>query len=74
MAADFMNLDIKALVTLTSDLSTKDLERDFQCILTPQGTFYKVYFDMYLTLDGSEFKAELVCQGDVMGRCVVEFE
>lgn len=30
---------------------------------TPQGTFYRVYFDIYLTLDGSEFNAELVCQG-----------
>ena len=27
---------------------------------TPQGTFYRVYFDIYLTLDGSEFQAELV--------------
>lgn len=74
MAADSINLDIKALVTLTSDISAKDLERDFQSVLTPQGAFYKVYFDMYLTLDGSEFKAELVCQGDVIGRCVAEFE
>ena len=24
---------------------------------TPQGTFYRVYFDIYLTLDGSEFNA-----------------
>lgn len=37
---------------------------------TPQGTFYRVYFDIYLTLDGSEFSAELVCQGEVMGRYV----
>lgn len=61
-------------MALTSDLSTKDLEQDFQSVLTPQGAFYKVYFDIYLTLDGSEFKAELVCQGDVMGRCVAQFE
>ena len=40
---------------------------------TPQGTFYRVYFDIYLTLDGSEFNAELVCQGEVMGRCTSRF-
>lgn len=40
---------------------------------TPQGTFYRVYFDIYLTLDGSEFSAELVCQGEVMGRCTARF-
>lgn len=40
---------------------------------TPQGTFYRVYFDIFLTLDGSEFNAELVCQGEVMGRCVAKF-
>jgi hypothetical protein len=40
---------------------------------TPQGTFYRVYFDIYLTLDGSEFNAELVCQGEVMGRCTARF-
>ena len=32
-----------------------------------------VYFDIYLTLDGSEFNAELVCQGEVMGRCTARF-
>jgi hypothetical protein len=41
---------------------------------TPQGTFYRVYFDIYLTLDGSEFNAELVCQGEVMGRCTSRFK
>ena len=35
---------------------------------TPQGTFYRVYFDIYLTLDGSEFNAELVCQGKFFRR------
>ena len=40
---------------------------------TPQGTFYRVYFDIYLTLDGSEFNAELVCQGEVLGRCTARF-
>lgn len=68
------DLDVKALVTLTSDLSTKNLEDDFQSIVTPQGTFYKVLFEIYLTLDGSVFKAEVVCQGDIMGRCVEKFE
>ena len=47
-------------MTLTSDLSRKNLEKDFERMDTPQGTFYRVYFDIYLTLDGSEFNAELV--------------
>jgi hypothetical protein len=65
-----MLLGIKEVVTLTSDLSRKNLEKDFERMDTPQGTFYRVYFDIYLTLDGSEFNAELVCQGEVMGRYV----
>jgi hypothetical protein len=64
---------IKEVVTLTSDLSRKNLEKDFERMDTPQGTFYRVYFDIYLTLDGSEFSAELVCQGEVMGRCRARF-
>ncbi|KAL2871919.1 Hsp70 family protein [Aspergillus lucknowensis] len=64
---------IKEVVTLTSDLSRKNLETDFERMDTPQGTFYRVYFDIYLTLDGSEFSAELVCQGEVMGRCRARF-
>ena len=64
---------IKEVVTLTSDLSKKNLEKDFERMETPQGTFYRVYFDIYLTLDGSEFSAELVCQGEVMGRCRARF-
>lgn len=67
------NLGIKEVVTLTSDLSRKNLEKDFERMETPQGTFYRVYFDIYLTLDGSEFNAELVCQGEVMGRCSARF-
>ncbi|TPX17075.1 uncharacterized protein E0L32_003193 [Thyridium curvatum] len=66
-------LGIKEVVTLTSDLSRKNLEKDFERMDTPQGTFYRVYFDIYLTLDGSEFNAELVCQGEVMGRCRARF-
>ncbi|OBT49833.1 hypothetical protein VE04_09486, partial [Pseudogymnoascus sp. 24MN13] len=50
---------VKEVVTLTSDLSRKNLEKDFERMDTPQGTFYRVYFDIYLTLDGSEFNAEL---------------
>lgn len=64
---------IKEVVTLTSDLSRKNLEQDFERMDTPQGVFYRVYFDIYLTLDGSEFNAELVCQGEVMGRCSAKF-
>lgn len=65
---------IKEVVTLTSDLSSKNLEKDFERMDTPNGTFYRVYFDIYLTLDGSEFNAELVCQGEVMGRCTARFK
>ena len=82
------------MVTLTSDLSRKNLEKDFERMDTPQGTFYRmslpslktfylllltpgsptgVYFDILLALDGSEFNAELVCQGEVMGRCTARF-
>ena len=68
-----MEIGIKEVVTLTSDLSRKNLEKDFERMDTPQGTFYRVYFDIYLTLDGSEFNAELVCQGEVMGRCTSRF-
>lgn len=66
-------IGVKEVVTLTSDLSRKNLEKDFERMDTPQGTFYRVYFDIYLTLDGSEFNAELVCQGEVMGRCTSRF-
>ena len=69
-----VNAGIKEVVTLTSDLSRKNLEKDFERMDTPQGTFYRVYFDIYLTLDGSEFNAELVCQGEVMGRCSARFK
>ncbi|KAI4251451.1 MAG: hypothetical protein L6R42_008383, partial [Xanthoria sp. 1 TBL-2021] len=32
---------IKEVVTLTSDLSRKNLEKDFERMDTPQGTFYQ---------------------------------
>ncbi len=90
------SVGIKEVVTLTSDLSRKNLEKDFERMDTPQGTFYRkslqplmpciqllesrtnesltgVYFDILLALDGSEFNAELVCQGEVMGRCTARF-
>ncbi|KAL8715552.1 MAG: hypothetical protein Q9220_000888 [cf. Caloplaca sp. 1 TL-2023] len=59
---------IKEVVTLTSDLSRKNLEKDFERMDTPQGTFYRVYFDILLALDGSEFNAELVCQDYIRMR------
>lgn len=68
-----LSLGIKEVVTLTSDLSRKNLETDFERMDTPQGIFYRVYFDIYLTLDGSEFSAELVCQNEIMGRCRAKF-
>ena len=67
------DIEIKEAVTLTSDLSRKNLEKDFERLDTPQGTFYRVYFDIYLTVDGSELSAQLVCQGEVMGQCSARF-
>jgi hypothetical protein len=66
-------IGIKQAVALTSDLSRKNLEKDFERMDTPQGTFYRVYFDIYLTLDGSELSAEVVCQGETIGRCSARF-
>ncbi|KAI5308717.1 hypothetical protein KEM55_005039 [Ascosphaera atra] len=65
--------NIKELVTLTSDLSSKNLETDFERVETPNGAHYRVDFDIWLTLGGSEFVAELVCQGEVMGQCTARF-
>lgn len=95
VVTDRADAGIKEVVTLTSDLSRKNLEKDFERMDTPQGTFYRtfsfyvlylptrefaanitnagVYFDILLALDGSEFNAELVCQGEVMGRCTARF-
>ena len=36
-------LGIKEVVTLTSDLSRKNLEKDFERMDTPQGTFYRMF-------------------------------
>jgi len=35
------SVGIKEVVTLTSDLSRKNLEKDFERMDTPQGTFYR---------------------------------
>lgn len=50
---------IKEVVTLTSDLSRKNLEKDFERMDTPQGTFYRkssglVYHN---TLESDELQA-----------------
>ena len=42
MSANNFNLGIKEVVTLTSDLSRKNLEKDFERMDTPQGTFYRM--------------------------------
>ena len=39
--ADVLDIGIKEVVTLTSDLSRKNLEKDFERMDTPQGTFYR---------------------------------
>ena len=39
--ADRNHAGIKEVVTLTSDLSRKNLEKDFERMDTPQGTFYR---------------------------------
>ena len=38
---DIVGTGIKEVVTLTSDLSRKNLEKDFERMDTPQGTFYR---------------------------------
>lgn len=38
-----MGVGIKEVVTLTSDLSRKNLEKDFERMDTPQGTFYRMF-------------------------------
>ena len=40
-ATDIATTGIKEVVTLTSDLSRKNLEKDFERMDTPQGTFYR---------------------------------
>ena len=42
MDANDCNAGIKEVVTLTSDLSRKNLEKDFERMDTPQGTFYRM--------------------------------
>jgi hypothetical protein len=41
LVADRNYAGIKEVVTLTSDLSRKNLEKDFERMDTPQGTFYR---------------------------------
>ena len=43
MSANNCNAGIKEVVTLTSDLSRKNLEKDFERMDTPQGTFYRMF-------------------------------
>ncbi|CCX31023.1 Similar to hypothetical protein MGYG_07006 [Arthroderma gypseum CBS 118893]; acc. no. XP_003171010 [Pyronema omphalodes CBS 100304] len=59
---------MKEVVTRTSDLSRKTFEKDFWRIDTLQRTLYRAYFDIYLTLDGSELNAKVIFQGEVMRR------
>lgn len=58
---------------LSSEPSHLNLRSDSESFsaLTP---IVGVYFDILLALDGSEFNAELVCQGEVMGRCTARFK
>lgn len=66
---------IKEYVTLTSDLSSMNLERDFERVELPNngGIFYKVKFEVAVILDGTDFVAEIICQGKVMGSCAAKF-
>lgn len=41
---------IKEVVTLTSDLSRKNLEKDFERMDTPQGTFYRTWIIYFCSL------------------------
>ncbi|KAK9480834.1 hypothetical protein V1514DRAFT_324579 [Lipomyces japonicus] len=60
---------IKVMVVLTSDLSTVPTSF-FETCSGPDGdTFYKIFFDILLTLDGgNEMRADLVFGGKVMGH------
>ena len=42
-----MSIGIKEVVTLTSDLSRKNLEKDFERMDTPQGTFYRMLLSLF---------------------------
>lgn len=59
------------LSSKSSHLESPIRPRDKFSGLTP---ILGVYFDILLALDGSEFNAELVCQGEVMGRCTARFK
>ncbi|KAI5461571.1 hypothetical protein BGZ63DRAFT_444178 [Mariannaea sp. PMI_226] len=59
---------VKQIATLASDLSHQKLE-NFQLV----DGLYLVNYDIWLTLDGSELKAELVCAGEHMGLCQTKF-
>ena len=54
ISADNCNAGIKEVVTLTSDLSRKNLEKDFERMDTPQGTFYRM------------FQCEPLCRGSLI--------
>ena len=51
MSANIYNAGIKEVVTLTSDLSRKNLEKDFERMDTPQGTFYRMSHSQPLCRD-----------------------
>ena len=60
---------IKEVVTLTSDLSRKNLEKDFERMDTPQGTFYR---KSSLTLGSSlELYVRYRCSRFILCRCLL---
>lgn len=53
---------IKEVVTLTSDLSRKNLEKDFERMDTPQGTFYSKHTLLFtLNLYTLQYSVKLTC-------------
>lgn len=61
---------VELLSSKPSHLNLRSDSESFSALTAILG----VYFDILLALDGSEFNAELVCQGEVMGRCTARFK
>jgi hypothetical protein len=54
-------------MTLTMDASQYYLVEECEKVHRMRGTIYRVPFDLYFTVTGSEFVVELVIKGAVVG-------
>lgn len=71
--ANFILFSLRYVELLSSKPSHLNLRSDSESF-SALTAILGVYFDILLALDGSEFNAELVCQGEVMGRCTARFK